>query len=101
MLPHTDPYMLSSFQPVPVALRNSPSRVSTAIRVYNFYQKQIFGMPDRAPTLYTADKLGCYREPHLDSNVKPEKRIDVNFLVSGFEEIPFKPRHGSVLPLIS
>ena len=33
-------------------------------------------MPDHALELYTADNSGCYKEPHADSNVKPENRID-------------------------
>ena len=52
------------------------SHVSTATAVHNFYLKQIFGMPDEALKLYTADDSGCYKEPHPHSNVKPEDRID-------------------------
>ena len=52
------------------------SHVSTATAVHNFYLKQIFGMPDRALKLYSADNSGCYKEPHACSHVKPENRID-------------------------
>ena len=33
-------------------------------------------MPERALRLYAADNSGCYNEPHVDSNVMPQNRID-------------------------
>ena len=52
------------------------SQASTATAVHNFYLKQIFGMPNKALKLYTADNSGCYNEPNALSNVEPENRVD-------------------------
>ena len=52
------------------------SQISTATAVHNFYLKQIFGMPERALKLYTADNSGCHDEPHAGSNVMPQNRIN-------------------------
>ncbi|KAL8819574.1 MAG: hypothetical protein Q9223_002018 [Gallowayella weberi] len=52
------------------------SQGSAATPQHNFYLKQIFGMPDKALRLYTADDSGCLDEPRSYSTVKPENRID-------------------------
>ena len=52
------------------------SQASTATAVHNFYLKQIFGMPNTALKLYTADNSGCYHEPTAFSSVKPDNRVD-------------------------
>jgi len=52
------------------------SQASTATAVHNFYLKNIFGMPDKALELYTADNSGCYDEPRSGSNVKQANRVD-------------------------
>lgn len=44
--------------------------------IHSFCLTYFFGMPKKAVNIYSLDDSGSYHQPHPESNVKPENRVD-------------------------